>query len=491
MASRSPSARQEWRVRDAEALDHSSSEIPRKQRLSAFLARAAGVEFLLVAAIAYSASLFYNRAISPVWMPERHHYVGAALFISTMVLVISLAFRHFAEFQTRPLHIVLCRGVAAVIFAFSFLLSMIFLLKLTEQYSRVTFVFQFVSVTIVVVGVRAVSCSLLHSAVAKGVVEARRVVLIGDAGLASLYEPRLRASGFRTIGILPLHQRGSAGERSTRNLNCRRLIEACRRLSPDEILVLGTQENWPSTVTAVQALSDLPTAVHLVLVDMVALFATSRIVDFGNVVAMQISRPPLSELDRALKRALDLILSLGGLILLLPLFLSLALAIKLDSPGPVFFRQTRHGYNNRGIRVWKFRSLTVMEDGNDFRQVARDDARVTRIGHILRRSNMDELPQLFNVLSGEMSIVGPRPHATAHNALFEDKIPPFSRRHNVKPGITGWAQVNGYRGATDTLEKMQKRVEYDLFYIDNWSFLFDLKIIAMTVFSKNAYMNAY
>jgi lipopolysaccharide/colanic/teichoic acid biosynthesis glycosyltransferase len=135
--------------------------------------------------------------------------------------------------------------------------------------------------------------------------------------------------------------------------------------------------------------------------------------------------------------------------------------------------------------------MTTLENGHAFRQVRRNDDRITPVGRILRRSNIDELPQLINVLMGQMSIVGPRPHATAHNDMFEGRILPFARRHNVKPGITGWAQVNGARGETDTLEKMQDRIEYDLYYIDNWSFLFDVKIIVMTLFSKRAYMNAY
>ena len=169
----------------------------------------------------------------------------------------------------------------------------------------------------------------------------------------------------------------------------------------------------------------------------------------------------------------------------------ISIAIKLDSPGPIFFRNTRHGFNNDEIRVLKFRSMTLMEDDSRFSQAAENDPRVTRVGHIIRRTNIDELPQLINVLRGEMSLVGPRPHMTAHNALFNNVIAPFSRRHNVKPGITGWAQVNGYRGPTDALEKMQRRIEYDLYYIDNWSFLFDLKIIVMTLFSKKAYLNAF
>jgi lipopolysaccharide/colanic/teichoic acid biosynthesis glycosyltransferase len=183
--------------------------------------------------------------------------------------------------------------------------------------------------------------------------------------------------------------------------------------------------------------------------------------------------------------------ALAGLVLFTPLLLCVAVAIKLDSPGPVLFRQTRHGYNKQAIGVLKFRTMTTLEDGSDFKQVRRNDDRVTAVGRTLRRTNIDELPQLINVLRGEMSIVGPRPHATAHNDMFEGRILPFARRHNVRPGITGWAQVNGARGETDTVEKMQERINYDLYYIDNWSLFFDVKIITMTLFSRQSYLNAY
>jgi lipopolysaccharide/colanic/teichoic acid biosynthesis glycosyltransferase len=163
----------------------------------------------------------------------------------------------------------------------------------------------------------------------------------------------------------------------------------------------------------------------------------------------------------------------------------------LESRGNVFFWQKRHGYNNTTIEVVKFRTMYETDDDNCFVQAKPADGRVTHVGRLLRRTNIDELPQLFNVLIGNMSIVGPRPHATAHNEMFEGRILPFSRRHNIKPGITGWAQVNGHRGETDTLEKMQRRVEHDLYYIDNWSFLLDMKIILLTLFSKRAYINAY
>ena len=160
-------------------------------------------------------------------------------------------------------------------------------------------------------------------------------------------------------------------------------------------------------------------------------------------------------------------------------------------PGPVFFRQKRYGLNGREIRVLKFRTMTVMEDGAAVKQATKNDPRITPFGAFLRRTSVDELPQFIQVLTGEMSIVGPRPHAIAHNEIYRSKIQGYMLRHKVKPGITGWAQVNGWRGETDTDEKMQKRVEHDLDYIRNWNVLLDLKIIWLTVFGSKTRRNAY
>ena len=269
------------------------------------------------------------------------------------------------------------------------------------------------------------------------------------------------------------------------------IADLCRVRHPDDVIIIANQENFSTIPCLTRKLSELPVNVHIVPRDSMDLLATSRIVEFGNVITFQVSSTPLSSFDLYIKRAFDLVVAIAGLIILSPLFLCAAVAIKLDSPGPVFFRQTRHGYNKQAIRVLKFRTMTTLENGNDFKQVRRNDDRVTAVGRIFRRSNIDELPQLVNVFMGEMSIVGPRPHATAHNDMFEGRILPFARRHNVKPGITGWAQVNGARGETDTVEKMQQRIKYDLYYIDNWSFFFDVKIIVMTLFSKRSYINAY
>jgi exopolysaccharide biosynthesis polyprenyl glycosylphosphotransferase len=176
--------------------------------------------------------------------------------------------------------------------------------------------------------------------------------------------------------------------------------------------------------------------------------------------------------------------------MLAPVFIGVAVAIKLDSPGPVLFRQRRYGFNQEPFRILKFRSMRALEDDARLRQAQRGDPRITRVGRWLRRSNIDELPQLLNVLKGDMSLVGPRPHALAHDQAFERDIARYARRHNVRPGITGWAQVNGWRGETDTPEKVRGRIEHDLYYIDHWSLLLDLTILLRTVFSAKAYRNA-
>ena len=191
------------------------------------------------------------------------------------------------------------------------------------------------------------------------------------------------------------------------------------------------------------------------------------------------------------KRLFDLLLAAFALLAMTPLLIAVAILIKLDSPGPIFFVQRRYGFNQQPFRIIKFRTMRALEDGPFVVQATRDDPRLTRIGRWLRRWNIDEIPQLFNVLTGDMSLVGPRPHALSHDRDYERRISLYARRHNVKPGITGWAQINGYRGEIDSDEKIRGRVEHDLFYIDNWSLWLDLKIMARTVLSPAAYRNAY
>ncbi|MGH7461693.1 MAG: undecaprenyl-phosphate glucose phosphotransferase, partial [Longimicrobiales bacterium] len=218
-------------------------------------------------------------------------------------------------------------------------------------------------------------------------------------------------------------------------------------------------------------------------------YSTENIV---GLPVLNLSYSPLSGPNRYAKELLDRLLALGILLVISPLLLLIAAGIKLSSPGPIVFRQMRHGWDGEPFTVYKFRSMHVQPPQQGaYEQARRNDPRVTRLGQFLRRTSLDELPQFINVLQGSMSIVGPRPHPIEMNDLYCDQVERYMWRHKVKPGITGWAQVNGYRGETDTLDKMRKRVEYDLYYIEHWSLLFDIRIILMTVWKGFADRNAY
>ena len=217
----------------------------------------------------------------------------------------------------------------------------------------------------------------------------------------------------------------------------------------------------------------------------------ARFNNVGGIPVVGVCESPFSGVDSIVKNASDFVLALIFLVLLSPLILIIALAVVLTSPGPAFFRQRRYGLNGEEIVVYKFRSMTVSEDGSNVVQAQKNDSRVTKVGAFLRRTSLDELPQFINVLQGRMSIVGPRPHAVAHNELYRKLIKGYMLRHKVRPGITGWAQVNGMRGETEVLEKMQGRIDHDLYYLKNWSIWLDLWIIVRTVWVVLNRDNAY
>jgi len=210
-----------------------------------------------------------------------------------------------------------------------------------------------------------------------------------------------------------------------------------------------------------------------------------------GTLAVELQRAPLTEVQRIVKRLTDIVVASLVLILLLPVMALAAIAIKRDSPGPVIFRQVRKGFNGKHFVILKFRTMTVQENGPNVEQATRDDSRVTTIGRLLRSSSIDELPQLWNVLRGDMSLIGPRPHALVHDNYFETLLSDYAFRHHVKPGITGWAQCNGARGPTPTIEHIAERVKLDLWYINNWSFWLDLLILIKTVFEVLRKRNAY
>jgi putative colanic acid biosynthesis UDP-glucose lipid carrier transferase len=207
-----------------------------------------------------------------------------------------------------------------------------------------------------------------------------------------------------------------------------------------------------------------------------------RMDTIGGIPVLAVCETPFCGMNAIIKRASDIVLASVILTLIAPILAAIAIAVKYTSPGPVLFRQRRYGLDGREIVVYKFRSMTVTEDGPVVRQATKNDNRVTPLGAFLRRTSLDELPQFINVLQGRMSIVGPRPHAVAHNEMYRKLVKSYMVRHKVRPGITGWAQVNGLRGETDTVEKMKARIEYDLDYLRHWSLRLDLRIIWRTIF---------
>jgi putative colanic acid biosynthesis UDP-glucose lipid carrier transferase len=342
------------------------------------------------------------------------------------------------------------------------------------------------------------------------------LLLIGARGVASLWIKRARARGrlATTVAIVDLGGYGDA------------LASKLRRSRPDEVHLAGVFRLCPPP-TAADGIGDLITLSHRFRIDEVLVvtpsdidedispvlrrlssmasnirlcppipeLAAAPIIGSGmmfGLLAATIYRKPLNGWNSVAKRAEDLVLSSLALFLLLPLMLLVAVCVKLESPGPALFRQRRQGFNNNVFIVYKFRTMTHSEQSEtDVPQAKRGDYRITRFGRILRRTSLDELPQLLNVLRGEMSLVGPRPHAVAHNDMYSALIDNYIGRHRVQPGITGWAQVNGLRGETDTLDKMQRRVIYDLAYIDQWSMLFDIRIMVATVFKAPFQRQAY
>ena len=262
------------------------------------------------------------------------------------------------------------------------------------------------------------------------------------------------------------------------------LIQAGRAGNIDKIIIALPQAADRRASDIARKLEQLPVSLHVVThiaSDLVDAQASHRVSSLGPVGLLDVKRKPLADWAPFLKRVADYGLALPMLMVALPVLLLCAIAIKLDSKGPVLFRQRRRGLNQRVFEVLKFRSMTVMEDGSDIKQATRNDLRVTRVGRVLRRTSLDELPQLFNVLKGDMSLVGPRPHALIHDEQWGEMLERYANRHQVKPGITGLAQVTGSRGETETTDKIKARVELDLAYISDWSLGTDLKILARTL----------
>lgn len=375
--------------------------------------------------------------------------------------------------------------------AFVILLGVGYLLKVSADFSRGWVTIWFGFNALLLIGHHAFVARILRGWTSSGFF-ANNIVIYGSGSIARRLVEHF-GNNFQSSRIVGIYDDPDPDEISNELVSggIADLIRAGQLTPINEILVALPLTDGERIAHVVSQLAVLPTNVRL-CPDMAA-FSLNPVglVHHDGVAFLELVRAPMDNWAPVLKAMEDRILSAIALILVLPIMVFVALAIRLDSRGPVFFQQRRHGFNHHVISVMKFRTMNVVEDGEHVQQAQRNDPRITRIGKILRRTSLDELPQLFNVLRGDMSLVGPRPHAIAHNEYYSAILETYANRHKVKPGITGWAQVNGFRGETDTPDKMRKRVECDLYYIENWSLWLDLKILLMTpflvFFGKNAF----
>jgi putative colanic acid biosynthesis UDP-glucose lipid carrier transferase len=417
--------------------------------------------------------------------------VGAAILVSALFISVMKI-----RGMYRPTELLILRnqirGVClAWISVFLLLAGTVFALKIGSELSRGTsLLFAAFGLAALVVH-RSVTRELLTKGLAGRRFSGRNVVLItdhsqlGDTSLAQT----LNSLGFCIERHFILPPAEAAAEHRQRVTA--RVIEHVRDSDVEEIIVGADLNRWSELRALVAELRVVPFPVSFVPIGAASELFRRQSRELGGSVSVELHRGPLTAVERAAKRCIDVLFAGIGLITLLPLLATVALAIKLDSPGPVLFRQKRCGFSGRSFGIYKFRTMRVMEDGPSVVQASAADSRVTRIGKWLRRTSIDELPQLFNVLDGSMSLVGPRPHAVAHDSEFDKTVWNYAFRQRVKPGLTGWAQVHGCRGPTPTAALIERRVEYDLWYIDNWSLRLDLAILLQTPIEVLRARNAY
>jgi undecaprenyl-phosphate galactose phosphotransferase/putative colanic acid biosynthesis UDP-glucose lipid carrier transferase len=381
------------------------------------------------------------------------------------------------------------------VFIFFILAVVAFSLKISSTFSRGSTISFFLFGWASLVGFRALLSRYLKDALAEGAFASQKVVLI--AGPGSQYGSgswqQLRQCGYDPIRTLELTDAETDHLESGQpaNQKIKDLISLCQREGVNFVFLMFRWDRPVLIQNLARMLRELPIPVHLLPDANVSSFIRSRPADIGTAYTVELQRAPLTTTEQIVKRTFDIVLASVILVILLPLMMMTAVLIKLDSRGPVLFKQKRNGFNGRVFSIYKFRSMRVMEDGPSIRQATRNDPRITRIGAWLRQTSIDELPQLFNVLRGDMSLVGPRPHAVAHNSEYGSVVANYAFRHNVKPGITGWAQIHGLRGETQNLDSMQKRVEHDLWYIDHWTIWLDLRIVLTTMFVAYRQPTAY
>jgi Undecaprenyl-phosphate glucose phosphotransferase len=448
----------------------------------------AALEFLGLILLAVVSAAAYSWAFKGT-LTINSTYVGLGGLVAALTV---------ALLEARGLYrrsFVLSKNSAALIFnvwatVFSFLAISAFLLGVGAEFSRGALLLYFIAGGAALIGGRLFGRRLLASAIASGRLRGRRVYVIAERDQVSTetLAGSLRRHGYTVIGSFLFDP---VEAEDTPRPVWSQVVDKIKSKEIDEIMLAVGWSDHAGIQTIVNALGILPVSVRLLPDRSVARLVDRPMTDIGLAKTVELKREPLRLQERVLKRIFDSLVAGAALVVLSPMLIAIAVLIKLDSRGPVLFRQTRVGFNGRTFRILKFRTMKTLDDGPVIRQATRGDDRVTQIGRWLRATSADELPQLINVLLGDMSLVGPRPHAVAHDSQYDLAIANYAARHRVKPGITGWAQVCGYRGETPTLDLMLKRVEHDIWYIDNWSFWLDSVIVFRTAVALMRPTNAY
>ncbi|MFY9894936.1 MAG: undecaprenyl-phosphate glucose phosphotransferase [Xanthobacteraceae bacterium] len=411
-------------------------------------------------------------------------YVGSAAVVSALFISLMVGRNLYNPAELLDVKTQIHSVAVIWIGVFLFLAGVVFALKIGGEFSRGAVLFFAASGLSILLAERMFWYFLLRRGLARQRFSGRDVVLISGEPPTSGFVATLAKHGFQLNQrfVLP-----NAGDDAMSQ------IVSYLREAPEieDVLVSAELDGVYELVKRLAPLRELPITVSFIPVGTAAKILTRPSTQIGDTICIELQRKPLNSIELTIKRGIDVVFALTGLVALLPLLIITAIAIKLDSPGPVLFRQRRCGFNGKQFYILKFRTMSVMEDGQSISQAARHDNRVTRLGRWLRRASIDELPQLLNVLSGSMSLVGPRPHAVAHDNEFDKVVRHYALRHHVKPGLTGWAQVHGCRGPTPTAAAVQRRVEYDLWYIDNWSLGLDWLIMARTAIEILRGRNAY
>jgi Undecaprenyl-phosphate glucose phosphotransferase len=442
------------------------------------------IDLFLIVAIGFVCSLLYHlaaKADSAKAIP----FIGVGLIVAFNFVALMAARRNY---DLRNLVAPVRQVRDATLFwsgVFALLAIAGFVMKVSDEFSRGSSILFFLAGLATLIWWRLLIAHFISAALASGSFAKKNVILIAQhdqSGSSNSLHELLRY-GYQPVATCEVTNKEltALGIPASLQTKLAEVIKTARREHIEDIYLSVSWQYHRAIDCILDALAVLPVSIHLVSDESAARFLSYPSEHVGKTWTLNLRRPPLSKTERAAKRFFDVGLASAGLIMLAPLMLITALLIKFDSRGPVFFRQDRNGFNGRAFSIFKFRTMNVLENGPEVRQATRNDPRVTRIGKWLRSSSIDELPQLFNVILGHMSLVGPRPHATSHNTEYENLIANYAFRHHVKPGLTGWAQVNGYRGETRQIEQMQRRVEHDLWYINNWNPMLDLRIVLQTV----------